>query len=207
VQGAQGTQGTQGHQGSTGLTGNQGSQGAQGSTGGGWPTVNATGAGNLGAQTGPGDTVGYNMTDLGSGGINLLSSGTGSMILDTSAGSGGLVLISAAGIPLVDTSDQQVSMAQLGTGGASVVTGPSSVGGLLLQDEGTGGINVSGVGLIAIAASGSSALELLQTGSGNIVADVSGGTGHVLLKGLPTSDPHVVDALWNNSGVVTISAG
>jgi hypothetical protein len=27
------------------------------------------------------------------------------------------------------------------------------------------------------------------------------------LPGLPTADPHVADALWNNAGVLTVSAG
>ncbi len=55
-------------------------------SGGGWPTVNGSGSGNLVAQTGAGDTVGYNLTDLGSGGISIASSGTGDLDLASSAG-------------------------------------------------------------------------------------------------------------------------
>lgn len=38
-----------------------------------------------------------------------------------------------------------------------------------------------------------------------IVVTVVGGVP--LFTGIPTADPHVVGALWNNAGVVTISAG
>ena len=31
--------------------------------------------------------------------------------------------------------------------------------------------------------------------------------GVPILTGVPTADPHVVGALWNNAGVLTISAG
>jgi len=31
--------------------------------------------------------------------------------------------------------------------------------------------------------------------------------GHVIVSGIPTADPHVVGALWSNSGVLTVSAG
>jgi hypothetical protein len=31
--------------------------------------------------------------------------------------------------------------------------------------------------------------------------------GRVLISGLPTADPGVAGALWNNSGVLTVSAG
>jgi len=32
-------------------------------------------------------------------------------------------------------------------------------------------------------------------------------SGTVILSGLPTSDPSVAGQLWNNSGVLTVSAG
>ena len=31
--------------------------------------------------------------------------------------------------------------------------------------------------------------------------------GPVILDNLPTSDPHVAGQLWNNDGIVTVSAG
>ena len=43
------------------------------------------------------------------------------------------------------------------------------------------------------------------TGAVTVTATVNGGT--VILPNLPTSDPLVVGQLWNNSGVLTVSAG
>lgn len=54
---------------------------------------------------------------------------------------------------------------------------------------------------------------------GNVVGNVTGGvtgavaattlsaSGAVTLSGLPTSDPLVAGQLWNDSGVLTVSAG
>lgn len=50
---------------------------------------------------------------------------------------------------------------------------------------------------------------------GNVTGDVTGAvdattlsaSGVVTLSGLPTSDPTVAGQLWNNSGVLTVSAG
>jgi hypothetical protein len=47
----------------------------------GWPASNGTGPGNLTAETPGGDTVGYKMTDQGSGGIALWSHGSGNLDL------------------------------------------------------------------------------------------------------------------------------
>jgi hypothetical protein len=52
-----------------------------------------------------------------------------------------------------------------------------------------------------------------STGNTNIIQMTQGGqlnfltTGYVTITNLPTSDPHVVNELWNNSGVLTISSG
>lgn len=40
---------------------------------------------------------------------------------------------------------------------------------------------------------------------GAVTLTVSG--SNVIITGLPTSDPAVAGALWNNAGVVTVSAG
>ena len=41
--------------------------------------------------------------------------------------------------------------------------------------------------------------------TGNVVGNVTGNvTGYIIL---PTADPEVVGALWNNAGTITISAG
>lgn len=51
--------------------------------------------------------------------------------------------------------------------------------------------------------------------AGNVTGDVAGAvdattlsaSGVVTLSGLPTSDPTVAGQLWNNAGVLTVSAG
>ncbi|MGX9144986.1 hypothetical protein [Mesorhizobium sp. 128a] len=45
--------------------------------------------------------------------------------------------------------------------------------------------------------------ELVVANGGKITIE-SGGT---VIVTLPTADPHVVGALWNNAGTVTVSAG
>ena len=45
----------------------------------------------------------------------------------------------------------------------------------------------------------------IDTITGDITGDVTGNvTGYIIL---PTSDPEVVGALWNDGGTITVSAG
>ena len=57
-------------------------------------------------------------------------------------------------------------------------------------------------------------LTALATGRTDITAPAgsnltlsAGAGGNLVVSGLPTSDPHVVGALWNSSGVLHISSG
>lgn len=43
--------------------------------------------------------------------------------------------------------------------------------------------------------------------TGNVTAVTITATGAVIFSGLPTSDPTVAGQLWNNSGVLNVSAG
>jgi len=43
--------------------------------------------------------------------------------------------------------------------------------------------------------------------TGNVTAVTITATGAVIFSGLPTSDPSVAGQLWNNSGVLNVSAG
>ena len=52
-----------------------------------WPGVNGSGSGHLQATTASVDSVGYKMTERGSGGINLASLGTGSFVARTNSAS------------------------------------------------------------------------------------------------------------------------
>lgn len=139
-QGHQGTQGAQGSQGSTGSQGSQGPQGGlgpqgevgpqgpQGPPGGGggdgWPTVDGTGPGNLQAETTTDDTTGYQIQDLGSGGINITQGGT-------------------AGVTIATAGDGPPT-------GVALVTSASDTGGILLEDNGTAGIALTTGGEISL---------------------------------------------------------
>ena len=43
--------------------------------------------------------------------------------------------------------------------------------------------------------------------TGNVTAVTVTATGAVIFSGLPTSDPTVAGQLWNNAGVLNVSAG
>lgn len=58
--------------------------------------------------------------------------------------------------------------------------------------------------------SGGDVLEVAPGGAinlGDTVVLSVDAAGNVLLTGLPTADPTVAGALWNNTGVLTVSAG
>lgn len=105
---------------------------------------------------------------------------------------------------------QQGGSAYLIAGGGNGAT--TSYGGLVTLDGGHG----DGTGGNATLMSGQAASGTNKPGGDVIIApqagDGSGRHGLVILGGignpaLPTADPHVAGALWNNSGVVTVSAG
>lgn len=52
---------------------------------------------------------------------------------------------------------------------------------------------------------GNSVKDALNTLS--VLPDPSVFSGVVKMTGLPAADPHVVGELWNNAGVLTVSAG
>jgi hypothetical protein len=83
-----------------------------------------------------------------------------------------------------------------GAGGAVEVrpgdaTGSGSGANLLLRGGDIGSNNPAVAGSLIMRAGGNN----------------DGAHGAVLLQGLPTTDPHNADQLWNNLGVLTISAG
>jgi hypothetical protein len=105
--------------------------------GGGWPSINGSGAGNLEAETGSGDTVGYNLTDRGSGGINLNADGTGGLSL-TADGT-----ISGDGITIEDHDSAGILIQEDGTGdGRILVLVAAGTGGIEIENEGSGGVSI-----------------------------------------------------------------
>lgn len=123
---------------------------------GGWPTNNGSGAGNLEAETGSGDTIGYKLHDQGSGGIALQVSGTGQLILFdngaegiqlSSTGSDGIeisandaIAINTSGGPLtaeVSGGSGALEIANAGTGGIAITPGSGGMTAVLSEDAGS----------------------------------------------------------------------
>ena len=107
-----------------------------------------------------------------------------------------------------------------GTGGITLAT-PNAAGtvGIQLVDSG-GGVDIESTNVVSIGNRGPGEIVLETTGGGATTgitiqtqaSDTGGITlanvgGPLLMTHLPTANPHVVGALWNNSGVVNISAG
>jgi hypothetical protein len=172
--------------------------------GAGWPGVNGTGAGNLTAETGSGDTVGYILADSGSGGIHLGSEGTGSITVQT-GGTGALGVTFDLGAN--DTAPFLVSVA--GNGGIEFID--DGTGGILIEETGTGAITIETTGG---GASTGIALTAQATDTGGIVLTNNSSVGSITLDavaglikllGVPTTDPGVSGALFTTAGVLHIS--
>jgi hypothetical protein len=97
----------------------------------------------------------------------------------------------SSGNILVKTEDSDTAVASIQiTGGAS--TGDGVAGGTITLAPGSAGTGDSDGGdLILFGGSGSG----------------SGRQGQILMIAIPSVDPHVFGALWNNLGILTISAG
>jgi hypothetical protein len=134
---------------------------------GGWPTNNGTGPGNLTAQTPGGDTVGYNMTDEGSGGINLATATSGIGI--TSGAS------STAGITIEDQGSGGVNLTAAGSGEVAATSGTGIT--LTNNSPGTSGSN--------ILDHGSTGIRIGATAAG---VEIVGSTGIVLQGSAVTVD-------------------
>lgn len=178
--------------------------------GAGWPAVNGTGPGNLVAQTPGGDTVGYNITDKGTGGIALTAGGTGGGIgLVDQSGVGIVLLVQSGGGPISVLSEGGLFLQDNSTGvggstGGIKLTAPggllASGPGISLDDGGSpGGIQISaeGTGTNAILLSvttGTQPIRLENQGSGGIVMTATTGP----ITGTAGSFEQIGDTGWLN---------
>lgn len=168
---------------------------------------------------------GINFNDYGDGGVNLASggvgpvllqqNGTGSITIETSGGgvTTGLLLTTqvsdTAGIVLTDNSTAgigvngatNISITTFATAGPApqgiiLATDPTDLGGLQISDEGVAGVEITsnGSGPIQITDNGGSGIELTLNAGGNII-----------MTGVPSADPSVAGALWNDNGLVVFS--
>lgn len=177
--------------------------------GAGWPAVNGTGPGNLVAQTPGGDTVGYNITDKGTGGIALTAGGTGGGIgLVDQSGVGIVLLVQSGGGPISVLSEGGLFLQDNSTGvggstGGIKLTAPSGLTsgpGIFLDDGGSpGGIEIGaqGTGTNAILLSvttGTQPIRLENAGSGGIVMTATTGP----ITGTAGSFEQIGDSGWAN---------
>jgi hypothetical protein len=127
-------------------------------------------------------------------------SGTGGTTLNMDSGT----ITTLASITFADSTSQSTAALPLTGGsmsssgsGINMNTGNFSMNGGI----GTGG---SGVELDSAAVGFDNVGTISGDGAGNVTMNV---TSLIINNGLPTADPHVIGQLWNNSGVLTISAG
>ncbi len=124
---------------------------------------------------------------------------------------GGPGVLGAGGSVVIEGGDPAAD--GVSNGGFTQLVGGSGApnggnGGDVILTSGWGGDTSGNAGNIQInprpgnnEGSAGSLLVTLGAGAG------AGTAGHFVIAGLPTADPHVVGALWNNAGTVKISAG
>lgn len=175
-----------------------------GGGGGGWPTIDATGPGNLIAQTPGTDSVGYSMTDAGSGGIFLHQSGTGGIgltVTDPSNGSG--IQVTDSGTGGINVSSAGIGgMGFTDSGGGGITIEETSTGALLIQQ--TDASNTVGIGLTD---AGSGGIVLTGTGTGGVGISDTGGGGIALHES--STAPILIEQTdaANNQGIQIIDGG
>jgi hypothetical protein len=168
--------------------------------GGGWPTINGSGAGNLEAETGSGDTVGYNLTDQGSGGITIKGAGTGEVTVESTGD---------AGVAIFDSGAGGIHITGSSTGGIAIASGADASISLLntsndpiVIDSATGGIELeSGA---PITANGQP-LGPMTSHAGHLATDYDMTTG--LATFLTTASLAVGTWLVTCKGSATVPAG
>lgn len=132
------------------------------------------------------------------GNINFAPNGTGAVVIPKVTFSDAAQARTSLGLGTIATQDAD----DVGITGGSI----TGITDLAVADGGTGASDAAGartnLGLGSMATQAASAVAI--TG-GTISATLAGNvTGYIIL---PTADPEVVGALWNNAGTITISAG
>lgn len=159
-------------------------------------------------------TSGNGFADASSTGIQITENAATGGIRITNVGTGtggrGIVITNEDAsnpIELQDTGGQGIYLDSSGGGEISA----ASTGGIGLDDNSSGGVVVreDGGGGLFIKDNGGGGLTIYEgTGTGGInMTDAGTGSDTIILPNLPTADPHVVGQLWNNIGILTVSAG
>jgi hypothetical protein len=190
----------------------------------------ATGGSNTAIGYRAGDKISSGDTNLclGNDSAGGLTTGSDNVIINRGAalttGSGNIEIFTGTGSVPSGTSNYQIGIGHAGGGvytgwkpiilghmGASAsedvsneileITGPSARLNIATNPHG-GDLCVQG-GFASTTSAGVGGDLYLKGGAGGN----TGTDGLVIMDNLPTSDPAVANALWNNSGVLTISAG
>jgi hypothetical protein len=126
--------------------------------------------------------------------------------------SGGILSWESEGtdVPVIATRIRTLGGIRIDTAkdGIYLTTQAADTGGISLTDQGSAGATLqsSGTGpaaLVDSTAGGVGANIISEAGAITLIA----GTNIVLSSGVPTSDPHVLGALYTTAGVVHVSAG
>jgi hypothetical protein len=139
------------------------------------------------------------------GELELSAQGQDLTIEITKTGSGVLALSNA--------NTGGISLTQSGASGGINLTTESGGGPIELNSDGgdidlsaAGEVNISGADFI-LQMDGDT-FQMSQLGSGGIIIiDEGTGADTITLPNLPSADPHNVGQLWNNAGIVNVSAG
>lgn len=159
------------------------------------------------------------------GAVNLRSYNAG-LLLQAIGPSGDATLVSESGNVSIDADSGEINIASSGdtyirsdttidmTGGQQVnIQAPFELGLHVTGLTGTATLSASGGGNVTVATVGAGTtsvstidgtLRIKTFGSGDIT--IESDSGNIIMTALPTSDPVVPGALWNNSGTLSVSA-
>jgi hypothetical protein len=178
-----------------------------------WAVVRGGGSGGYASLTGAGETAtpgdltqagGFTVNDTAGDGIELESTGGGISITNTESGAINIVDSGDTGFNIQETGDgNALNLVSSGTAGEVSINASDAAGQVSVN---AGGTSVTVNESELLVAPSHSSLQFIVAGSGvSVVLNTPG--NQFTLSGLPTTDPHIVDAVWNNSGVLTLSAG
>ena len=158
------------------------------------------------------DALAYPANILSGGGYYPQTAGTVNGSLGASIATGDLPAgaTDQSGNVQLKTGDASAADGQK-SGRIDILTGPAGAGraaGEIAIIVGSSGAGADGSAVSLIAGDGGTG----DTAGGDILLRAGAGSGagthgNVIFSDLPTADPHVANALWNNAGVLTISAG
>lgn len=116
-------------------------------------------------------------------------------------------------IGFIGQGQESLTVARIGAGQVGVASGRNTSSGAGNDLIVTGGVTTTyAAGNLILrggstTGAGANGSVLLQSADGATNALKVAGDGSVLMPSLVTADPHVAGQLWNNSGVLTVSAG